>query len=979
MKVMINFNRCKWALIAIFLFSTVKVYSQQPLGLVVGDLNTPYSVFMNPANVASNYSKRFYVNWWGTSLEAQSSFASSWKHESSSLRMDQTWMPKSQNQNWSLNYLNETYGPSMFFMADNKVGFGLGVKAVSGFNFQGVSPDLGNILRYGRSAWDKNIGGTIKQQTPFAFNTDKYQEWYLSFGSYAGDASARKGFSAFKWGATTKLLIGMGAAHLSASTMEVQYLGNNNLQFNQLNASYMYTDAQSASSTMNAPLGFKFGLMSGVGAGADIGFMYELRPGMKLDLHSFSGCERELKRTYKVKFGASLTDIGFIAYDGSSNTVGVSNYSYKMDSAFSIGQMYGVSSVNQSPNAFDQIESAATKLPSNTQRSFTTYTPMAFNMQMDIRSGNWHLGGYLVHSLKPVDMPGLRRSSSLSFVPRYQSERFEYGMPISLANDYTQLQVGGFVRFGPIIIGSNNLWGLGNFMRNTGTQGASFYIGFRSKIGDCNRYTDQYDVVSQDSTVVVNEEIKEKVTHDTIVKIVRDTIVKTEIKTVIKHDTVVVNKNTPTPINPAVQQALNDCKKREEALKKQLSDIQLKEVEASNKAKNCETDLVKWKGDYDRLKADDDRIRLELDRVKFENDRLKAENAQLKAVAVTPIDKQAKRCDSLLQIELLKNQKLATDLAIEKSKSSNCEKSLIEVKKQIDVLAGEKKRLEDQLKAVTVGEDCTPYKNKISQLEQLLAAEKTKSANLSAELETLKKSIADIKQQLSAEQAKTKDLEAKLKLCIPKDQLDKALTDLEAAKKRIAELEVALKNASSGNDCSKTRDSLSQALVDLESKKNAYDALMAEYQDCQKALKQLKADLKACEDKLAAAGSSTSSSEIDALKSEISKLKMTITQLNGEVDAGRKSLDDCQKSIDDKDIAIKDLQDKLNAKTAEVSTLQSQLKTAQAQLLDAKARLAKCEEEKAALQNNGSGNAPTGSGTSGGTTPGGSTPMGGGN
>ena len=968
MKVITLFNRSKWAFLALIFLSTSKLTAQQPLGLVVGDLNTPYSVFMNPANVASNYSRRFYVNWWGTSLEAQSSFASSWKHESSSLRMDQTWMPKSQNQNWSLNYLNETYGPSMFFMADQKVGFGLGVKGVSGFNFQGVSPDLGNVLRYGRSQWDKQIGGSIKQQTPLAFNTEKYQEWYLSFGSYAGDASAHKGESAFKWGATTKLLIGMGASHLGVSDLDVTYLGNNNLKFNQLNASYMYTDAESASSTMTAPLGLKFGLMSGVGAGADLGFMYEIRPGMKLDLHSFGGCERELRRTYQVKFGASLTDIGFIAYDGSRNNVGVSNFKDSMSNPFAIGQMYGVSSVNQNPNAFDQIETAATRLGSNTQRSFTTYTPMAFNMQMDIRSGNWHLGGYLVHNLKPVDMPGLRRSSSLSFVPRYQSERFEYGMPISLADDYTQLQVGGFVRFGPVIIGSNNLWGLGNFMRNTGTQGASFYIGFRSKIGDCSRYTDEYDVAAADSTMVQTEDPVASV-RDTVIKIVHDTIIKKEIKTVVQHDTVVINKNTPTPINPAVQQALNDCKKREEALKKQLSDIQLKEVEASNKAKNCETDLTKWKADYDRLKADDDRIRLELDRVKFENDRLKAENAQLKAVAFTPVDKQAKRCDSLLQIELLKNQKLATDLAIEKSKSNNCEKSLVEVKKQIDVLTAEKKRLEDQLKAVTPGEDCTPYKNKIAQLEQLLAQEKSKSTNLTAELETLKKSIADIKQQLSAEQAKTKDLESKLKLCIPKDQLDKALSDLDAAKKRINELEIALKNASSGSDCSKTRDSLTQALVDLESKKNAYDALMAEYQDCQKALKQMKADLKACEDKLASAGSSSSSSEIDALKSEISKLKLTITQLNGEVDAGRKSLDECQKSIDDKDIAIKELQDKLNAKNAEVASLMSQLKTAQAQLLDAKARLAKCEEEKAALLKSGSGNAPTGTGTSGGTTP----------
>jgi predicted nucleic acid-binding Zn-ribbon protein len=943
MKPMMNLNRFKSAIFALIFSSVVQLIAQQPLGLVVGDLNTPYSVFMNPANVASNYSKRVYVNWWGTSLDAQSSFANSWKHESSSLRMDQSWMPKTDNQNWSLNYLNETYGPSMFFMADNKVGFGLGIKGVSGFNFQGVNPDLGNILRYGRSEWDKKIGGTIKNQTPFAFNTDKYQEYYFSFGSYAGDANARKGASAFKWGATTKLLIGMGAAHLSASSFDVQYKGNNDLQINQLYGAYMFTDAQSASSTMNAPLGLKFGSMSGVGAGFDLGFMYEIRPGMKMDLSAFSGCERELQRTYKVKFGASLTDIGFIAYDGTRYQMGVTNGIYKMDSAFAIGQIYGVNSVNHSPNAFDQIGTAVANVGANPLRSFTTYTPMAFNMQMDIRSGKWHLGGYLVHSLKPVDMPGLRRSSSLSFVPRYQGERFEYGMPISLANDYNELQVGGFVRFGPIIIGSNNLWGLGNFMRNTGTQGASFYIGFRSKIGDCNRYTDEYDKINNDSIappVDVTERLVRdtvvRIVRDTVIKIVRDTIIKKEIKTVIKRDTIVVNKNIPTPINPASQKALNDCRNREEALKKQLADIQLKEVEASNKAKNCETDLVKWKGDYDRLKADDDRIRLELDRARFENERLKNENA------------------------------------------------LADAKKQIELLKAEKKRLEDQLKSVAITEDCTPYKNKIAQLEQLLAAERTKSAGLASELEALKKSVADIKQQLLAEQSKTKDLEAKLKLCIPKDQLDKALSDLEAAKKRISELEIALKNASTGNDCSKTRDSLNQALVDLESKKNAYDAVMAEYQDCQKALKQLKADLKACEDKLATAGSNSSSTDMmalmDALKSEIAKLKLTITELNGEVDAGRKSLDECQKLMEDKALAIKDLQDKLNAKTSEVNSLQSQLKSAQAQLNDAKARLAKCEEEKAAL-NNGAGSPPSGTGNSGGATltPGGNVPFGGGN
>jgi len=55
MKVITLYNRSQWAFLALIILSASKLTAQQPLGLVVGDLNTPYSVFMNPANVASNY------------------------------------------------------------------------------------------------------------------------------------------------------------------------------------------------------------------------------------------------------------------------------------------------------------------------------------------------------------------------------------------------------------------------------------------------------------------------------------------------------------------------------------------------------------------------------------------------------------------------------------------------------------------------------------------------------------------------------------------------------------------------------------------------------------------------------------------------------------------------------------------------------------------------------------------------------------
>ncbi|MFN5590516.1 MAG: hypothetical protein ACK49A_02960, partial [Bacteroidota bacterium] len=165
------------ALIACLFLQSQNAIAQQPLGLVVGDLNTPYAVSMNPAMVASQYKNRAYFNWWGTSLDIQSSFANSsgWRRLPASLKMDQSWMPKSEDQNWSMNYLNETYGPSLFVMPDNSVGFGLGVKGVSGFNFSGVNPQLGNLLLQGRGAWeDPTNGKSVSQTSPFAFNTEKY-------------------------------------------------------------------------------------------------------------------------------------------------------------------------------------------------------------------------------------------------------------------------------------------------------------------------------------------------------------------------------------------------------------------------------------------------------------------------------------------------------------------------------------------------------------------------------------------------------------------------------------------------------------------------------------------------------------------------------------------------------------------------------------------------------------------------------------
>ena len=48
------------ALIALLFVQAQNANAQQPLGLVVGDLNTPYAVSMNPAMVASQQEPRIF-------------------------------------------------------------------------------------------------------------------------------------------------------------------------------------------------------------------------------------------------------------------------------------------------------------------------------------------------------------------------------------------------------------------------------------------------------------------------------------------------------------------------------------------------------------------------------------------------------------------------------------------------------------------------------------------------------------------------------------------------------------------------------------------------------------------------------------------------------------------------------------------------------------------------------------------------------
>ena len=65
------------------------------------------------------------------------------------------------------------------------------------------------------------------------------------------------------------------------------------------------------------------------------------------------------------------------------------------------------------------------------------------------------------------------RPNSITLTPRYETKHFAAGIPIDWY-DYHRLMVGGYVRLGPLVLGSDNLaaWFLPSAF-----EGADFYVG----------------------------------------------------------------------------------------------------------------------------------------------------------------------------------------------------------------------------------------------------------------------------------------------------------------------------------------------------------------------------------------------------------------------------------------------------------------------------------------------------------------------
>ncbi len=787
-----------FGLLFILLLSS-KAQAQHPLGLMVGDYNSPYSYSLNPALARTNPGNRAYVNWWGASLNLENNFMKynapirlgAWIREdypaeytniNGSLAFQQDWLPVDKTvQDWKLNYLNEVYSPSFFFPIEDIGAFGFGVKSVSGFSINGLNPQFGSVVRYGMPEIENQIGNTINQ-SEFSINTEKYQEWFFTFAGYDNPSKIHS----WRWGVTAKMLLGMGIAHLGSDNLSFDIVDDKTININQLNSRLYYSAGSMR--TMQHPFGLKFDWVEGVGLGTDLGVMYEYRPNA-LKYKGFDWCESEKSLAYSWKFGMSITDLGFISYWGnSSNITSLGNQNWTIDRNIIQNGQY----TTGDEKLQDLSQRLFEDLGADQNSEFLSYSPAALNIQYDKAiNQNLHLGAYWTQSLKGKNSVGLRRASYLSIVPRWQSERVEIGLPLTLANDYTAQHVGIYARFGPFIAGTDNLDGLGKFLANDNYSGGSFYFGFRSKIGGCDRPRNKRYSVIQHETFR-DTQIK----RDTVVvnKTMTDTIVKTERKTqtITKQviDTIYqTNKSTVTV--PGKNNAQIELVKAKEDLQKSQADLGKVKADLNN----AQIDLQKSQADLGKVKADLSNTQNELGKVRADLANSNAENVKNKAeISVLKDQNNAKDAEiARVKADLLNYTKKCDD--DKKALQDYLDKIQLELAKEKQEkakIAAENDVLKNQvnrLSAATVGLSC---EKQLKSMDSALVIEKTKNSNAQIEIVGLKNKTSQqeselnrLKSQIDAltkEKALLNDrialLETQKKLC--QNELDKIKTTTQS-------------------------------------------------------------------------------------------------------------------------------------------------------------------------------------------------------
>lgn len=483
-------------ILSIGLFSSVSVFSQQWLGNSISNYGGTNAAYTNPASLGGNQYK-MYVNGFGLGLNVVNDYISwgapftvrdflkdnipaRYKDSTGAVQFQPEWLKENLNgKNKNLYIEAELRGPAFMYRLNKKMAVAFSMKNRTGITFTDVDQSLARIAVHGIDSSNGNvlftppnnisIGQTLGNLS-FNMNALSYQEFALSFGS---EVISVKSFK-IKAGISAKLLVGNANAYAQVNDLDVRVSGTDSIRVNNANFAYGYNNPDFVGNFSAKDLLPSFS--SNLGFAWDAGVILEYNPNIASKIIN-------KKTNYLFKVGLSLVDIGSIKFKKNTKAFTVQSkapFTFKTDSALAAATNGGATS-DDAVAYYDSIANQYFTIASQTPLIY--HLPSMLSIQFDFNVfKSFFVGAIIYQDVRGVKFNKitLHRPSQITILPRFEHKYFEVSLPLTMASDYKRFQMGGFVRVGPVFLGSDNLKSI---ITQKDFYGVNTYFGFAKGIG----------------------------------------------------------------------------------------------------------------------------------------------------------------------------------------------------------------------------------------------------------------------------------------------------------------------------------------------------------------------------------------------------------------------------------------------------------------------------------------------------------------
>ena len=288
---------------------------------------------------------------------------------------------------------------------------------------------------------------------------------------------SQKSLDYWAGGVTVKYLMGYAGGYMYSEYVDYIVYDQDTLTVNKINAvgGYSLPVNYETNEYMRDPL------FRGKGVGFDIGVIYERKKSSGSYSRMAKLCEQDYI-PYKYKIGVSILDIGSIKFKKNAEKL-------VLDGASTDWTRLPWTEFTTIRNLTDLISNKFYGNPTELIQGYEIKIalPTVASLQADVNVyKNWFVNGTLVVPVQ-FSKTGLRRPSILAVTPRYETRKFEVGLPVSLY-DWSKPRFGIFARYRGFFMGTEKI---GGFFHYSDFYGLDFYAGIKLSFlkGSCRNNT----------------------------------------------------------------------------------------------------------------------------------------------------------------------------------------------------------------------------------------------------------------------------------------------------------------------------------------------------------------------------------------------------------------------------------------------------------------------------------------------------------